>query len=240
MHVYFKIVFIGFVLLSCQKQKRLTSFKNEFAPNFPVVLDTFEIEKFLIFQEKEVQTHLSFSKYPIYYIGLVKDSIFLQAKLGYFNVPPPNPSTQEVNEIFSKNFNNDFKKQYEVLWNELIDYRTYKNARIDIQYNPEIKFSNSFPVMISNLTTDTIDIAFNEEIPLIIEGIDSLGNWRPIQQVFSFFCALGSQKTLLPLKDCIVTLAPMFQEDNQTQLLTSGNKHSKPNASKIYYSQFYK
>ena len=229
-------------LISFQNNKKeVVQEVDNFQP-FPVVLDSLGIDKFMYSFDDKNPTWLSTSNYNFYFIGKVKDTLYLSPFINFSPPPPPPPlPSRKKTTIKSEmivEYENLFKKYY-VEWDEERNYRNWTQAKIDIQVDTATKISNSFPILLTNLDTDTIFIGYGRHIPLIMEATDSLGNWKPIQERFIYMCGNGVGSIILPPNECVLTLAPIFKGSYKTKLrLTLGDIHSKPFIGFINYRQF--
>lgn len=228
-------------LISCQTDKKKAVKEIDDLKPFPVVLDTLGIDKFLYSFDEENPTWLSTSNYNFYFIGEVKDTIYLSPFINFSPPPPPLPlpsGSKRTNTTKITEHENPFKKYY-IEWDEERNYRNWTQAKIAIQVDTAIKLSNSFPIMLTNRDADTIFIGYGRHVPLIMEATDSLGNWKPIQERFIYMCGNGVGSIILPPNECVLTLAPIFKGNYKTKLrLTLGDNHSKTFIGFISYRQF--
>lgn len=204
---------------------------------FPIVLDTLGIEELLDFHEDEIPTWLSTSNYKLYYIGVEKDTVYLNPFIYSATQPLPFGMKKTILENIPVR-ENPFKKYY-IEWDEEMKYKDWTQCKIEIQIGSTYKISNLFPVMLTNHDTDTIFIGYGSQIPLVMEGIDSTGAWKPIQERYIYMCGVGVSSIILPPNECLLTLAPIFNGNYKTKLrLTLGDNHSKPFFGFINYRQF--
>jgi hypothetical protein len=227
-------------LISCQTDKNEAVTEVVNLKHFPVVLDSLGIERFLYSFDDENPTSLSTSNYNFYFIGEVKDTVYISPFIN-FSPPPPPPfpsGSKTTNTKIITEHENPFKKYY-IEWDEVRNYKNWKQAKIDIQVNTAIIISNSFPIMLTNSETDTIFIGYGSQVPLIMEATDSLGNWKPIQKRFIYMCGNGVGSIILPPNQSVITLAPIFKGNYKTKLrIALGDNHSKPFIGFIAYRQF--
>lgn len=240
---HIEIIFLLTTLFisSCQPDKKQEVKEIDNSKPFPVVLDTLGIDKFLYYFDDENPTWLSTSNYNFYFIGEVKDTVYLNPFINFSPPPPPPPlpsGVKTTNQTTITERENPFKKYY-VEWDEERNYKNWTKSKIDIQVDTTTKISNLFPVMLTNLDTDTIFIGYGRHIPIVMEATDSLGNWKPIQERFIYMCGNGVGSIILPPNECVLTLTPIFQGNYRTKLrLTLGDNHSKPFIGFINYRQF--
>lgn len=228
-------------LISCQTDKKQDVKEIDDLKPFPVVLDTLGIDKFLYSFDDENPTWLSTSNYNFFFIGKVKDTVYLSPFINFTPPPPPPPlpsDSKTTNQTRIPELENPFK-QYYIEWDEERNYKNWTQSKIDIQVDTATRISRLFPIMLTNRDTDTIFIGYGTHIPLVMEAMDSLGNWKPIQERFIYMCGNGVGSIILPPDESVLTLAPIFQGNYKTKLrLTIGDNHSKPFIGFINYRQF--
>ena len=240
-HIQIIILLTILFISSCQTDKKQDVKEIENSKPFPVVFDTLGINNFLYYFEDENPTWLSTSNYNFYFIGAVKDTVYLSPYINFSPPPPPPPlpsGAKTTNRAMTPERENPFKKYY-IEWDEERSYKNWMQSKIDIQVDTATKISGLYPVMLTNLDIDTISIGYGRHIPLIMEATDSLGNWKPIQERFIYMCGNGVGTIILPPSECVLTLAPNFQGNYKTKLrLTLGDSNSKPFIGFINYRQF--
>lgn len=98
----------------------------------------------------------------------------------------------------------------------------------------------SYPVFIENNSDDTLEIGYGEYIPLIIEAMDSSGNWRAIQKPYTYFCGTGMPFYYLPPSEILITSCKLFEGEYKTKLRLVFNKNYYSNEfeGSINYGQF--
>lgn len=229
----FAFFLIMFFIVSCHNHKKEGVKESDILPPFPVVLDTLGIDRFVHLSDENDSTWVSTSNYGFYYIGEVKDTIFLSTSLNFY----PQPLSSEVKATMPKR-ENPFEKYY-IEWNEEKNYKDWTGAHIDIRIDTTTLIARSFPAMLTNRGTDTVFIGYGKHIPMMMEATDSLGNWRPIQETYRYVCGMGVGSIILPPNECVLTLVPVFSGRYKTALrLTLGNNHSLPFTGFIEYWQF--
>ena len=231
----------SFFLFSCQSDKKQVVKEIDNSPPFPVVLDTCGIDKFLYALEDKNPTWLSTAKYRFYFIGKVKDTVFLNPSINFsptLDLPPFISEDKIANRTTIPEQKNPFKKYY-IERNEARKYKDWRQSKINIQADTGTKVSGFFPVMLTNRSSSTIYIGYGNYIPLVLEATDSSGNWKPIQKRFLYSCGNGVGSIILPPNECVLTLAPFFNGKYKTKLrFALGDNHSKPFIGFINYSQF--
>lgn len=224
---------ITLLFLSCEKEKKII--KVDKLSIFPTVVDTVGVDNKSIFDE-ENPTWLSTAFYQLYFIGELKDSIYLKPSLSLVEFPPP--ITKEAKEVVISKTKDPLEKYFIDLTKEN-KHKYWSQAKVEIQLKTSVKIDNSYPVLIRNINKDTITIAYGSQIALIMEAKDSLGKWKPIQEKFTYMCGNGVGTIILPPNEIIITLAPIFKGDFKTQLrLSLGENKSNAFWGSINYRQF--
>ncbi|WP_367392355.1 hypothetical protein [Lewinella sp. LCG006] len=76
----------------------------------------------------------------------------------------------------------------------------------------------SYPVFVTNLTSDTLNIGYGAFLPIIIQAVDSAGNWKPIQNHYRYFCGTGLTHFYLPVGEILITSCPLYEGAYRTRL----------------------
>lgn len=76
----------------------------------------------------------------------------------------------------------------------------------------------SYPLIIKNEGEDTLMVGFYDFMPLILEAVDSLGVWRPIQEPVFFYCGTGRSELYLPPKNIVLTSCKIFTGSYRTKM----------------------
>lgn len=221
------VVLIGFLLNACGKDKSIQATK------FPYISPKSSVYMPHLIDEKN-SYWTSTSHFEFFYIGKLKDSILLE-NISFSPQPPPNPSGKKsafIETNTSSNAYDRFRRRHN-------SYDYSLDSLIEIQVNTSIVISKSYPVLLRNLNKDTVAIGYGDYIPLLLEAKDSLGNWKPIQVPYRYGCGTGLETIILPPKEIVITLLPIFNGNYKTQLrVTHGSNMSKPFWGKIDYKQF--
>lgn len=102
----------------------------------------------------------------------------------------------------------------------------------------------SYPIIIKNNSVDTLKVGYGDYIPMIIEAKDSLGNWKPIQKPYIYFCGTGLSMYFLPPEEIIITSCKLFEGEYKTKMrIVFGFERtiqSNEFIGKINYEQFNK
>ncbi len=232
-HLSKLLILIVVFLSTCQVGKLNDG--DEKSIVFPKVIDTIGIEKFALFKW-ESPTWLSTSNYKLYFIGKYQDTIFLNP---YLNVGPfiVLPSQTQKNEVQLKQKHK--LETYFLEWTNEKKYKYSEESNVEILIDTNSLISESYPVLLKNISTDTIFIGYGQHIPLLMEAKDSLGSWKPVQKKFIYMCGNGVGSIILPPNEYALTLAPIFNGNYKTLLrLSIGKNHSEAFYGKIFYRQF--
>jgi hypothetical protein len=101
------------------------------------------------------------------------------------------------------------------------------------------KYYKSHSIIIYN-NSDTIStVGYGLHVPIILEAIDTLGNWKPVEISFMYTCGVGLKDVVLKPKEMLCALAPIYQGDFETRLRYNlGNNYSNEFYGKISKGQF--
>lgn len=237
------LILITLIFFGCESKDEKTVEREIVKTHpFPTVIDTLGIDTTFYKTEEKFPTWLSSFFYELYYIGSLKDSIYLNNCFSSTIIPihflPLTTSTKNESTKKKVKSENIFQS-YFVDWDKDHNYLDYSSAKIEIQFDAGDLKNFALPVMLTNLNSDTIIIGNTNFIPLIIEAKDRSGKWRPIQKHPQNLCGTGVSSIILPPNEIVITLAPKFEGDYKTKLrFTIGNNHSKEFDASINYRQF--
>ena len=228
MKISITIILLLFALFSCktdnkkQLVKEKTVKENIILSKFPMLLNFDKVDNESFLETDENPTWLSTAYYQFFYLGKLSDTITLEDKI-----------------YFESHFGylNPYKEYY-IESDKENPHKSSLDTLIELQPNTSIINNNSFPVLIRNNNKDTVTIGYGSQIPIIMEAIDSLGNWEPIQRSFTYKCGNGVGSIILPPNEIVITFAPIYKGSYKTQLrLTLGNNKSKQFLGYINYKQ---
>jgi hypothetical protein len=204
---------------------------------FPFLLDTSDFEGYEPEIARRKITWLSTAIYHPLYIGEFRDTLVIYHPF-MLERPPSLNSSVDSTALEVTSYRNPFAEYY-LDWQDNRSYRYWEEARIDIQIDTLSPIRNNYPILLTNYEMDTIIVGYGDQVPLILEAKDSTGNWRPIEERFIFACGNGVGSIILPPKQVLITAAPVFEGDYQTELrLSLGSNYSKTFIGKINYRQF--
>jgi hypothetical protein len=225
------IIPLGFIY-SCDSQdpKQTTTINNPF--NNIVFSDSLRR-----LPKLDTASVISVACFSPLYIGPSKDSIFL---------------CYNTWDISQREFVRDAYRQIQT--NDLSIYvdTTKKIASINsFNFIPSVPSSNNlenidlstsipndvivaYPVFIKNLSSDTLSVGFGNFMPIIIQAIDSLGQWSPIQDYYFYDCGTGLSAFYIPPNQICVTSCKLFKGNFKTKMrLVYGYKKQ------IFSNEFY-
>ncbi len=204
------LVFILLVLMSCGD----ASTSEEKAFVFPVALDTTYDD---LPHRKEKWLNWA-SYYPLY-LGPRRDTIYADQRLKYSQGKPHprNGGSLAAQGCF-------------IDWLDARNFRTPDSSDIAIYVDttriianegdhfdqPEPAFK-AFPVYLVNLGSDTIQVGYGTFLRMTMEGRTETGQWRPIEDPFTYMCGNGVGTIVLPPGFIALTSAPIYQGDLPTE-----------------------
>lgn len=238
-----KILYTIFILfiISCNSADNETKVdKIQNKEVFPIIIDTLNLNVLDFLKNDTVNaTWLSTAQYKFLYIGNLKDTIYIDHFLSYSPPPPPPPNSDGKKYDLPK-YENKFGYHY-IEWDAPTLIKNPKDSKIDIKINTENPTNNSYPVIVTNLDSDTTIIGYGEYLPLIMEALDSNGIWQPIEERFVYMCGNGVGTIILPPNEIVLTTAPIFNGDFSTKMrlhLYKSDIYSNSFDGKINYRQF--
>lgn len=177
-----------------------------------------------------------------HYFGKISDTILIERNLWYLPPPPPPPSAKNTNWTYKEPEKNKFEKYF------IYSYRKSNiksidsvNLSIKIDTNQIINNYNkkAFPVLIENKSIDTTYIGYGGQIPIITEAKTKDGIWKPIENKYSYKCAMGIPSIILPPKELVITSQFVYFGSFKTKLrIKLGNNYSTEFYGRINESQF--
>ncbi|UKN03713.1 hypothetical protein K6119_09440 [Paracrocinitomix mangrovi] len=84
-----------------------------------------------------------------------------------------------------------------------------------------MNYPMAYPVVIENISNDTVYVAYNDIIPIKLEAKDENGFWRPIEEKNMYLCGFGMTIPYLLPNQIAVTYCRVFEGDFQTKLRLS-------------------
>lgn len=231
-----------FYLLSCKEgPEQRTRFQHtDFQAT--VLVDTFSNKL-----SRQDFSSLTESGFHPMYIGPIKDSLWLNYNSDLVNYRSKDwesyrsPKTGELEIIIDTsqiigNVNRIYRlppPKNKTARDTLFDYIARLPNRGDIM---------SYPVLIKNLSKDTLRFGYGEHLPIIMEAKDSTGSWRPIQQRYRYFCGTGLTIFFIPPREIAISSNVLFKGDFETSLRLAygfdGAIKSHSFEGRINYDQF--
>lgn len=230
------VVTLFFLLLSCngEKEKSPSELAEEFKNKRIYVYDTLTDDLPL-----DTAFCIQPSEFIILYLGEIKDSIFLNYKhfVHFQRTFDPTQNLQPAKK--SLEITVDTSKIIATITRKMISERDKNGEEILKELKIYLK---SYPVIIKNVSNYTIEIAYAEHIPMIMEAKDSLGNWLPIEKHFSYMCGTGMMYPFLKKDQLLITSCRLFNGNFKTKIrLKFGYEifaYSNEFTGTIEYSQF--
>jgi len=194
---------------------------------FPILVDSLNyptLEKFASVTEMNHGSH-----HP-YYIGKLKDTI----QISHIYVPPPpppppledsisqSPSIQEQNNSDTSTADNF--DAYLIDWRSDEYFKHGNSADISIQIDTTQLIANiyafqwTYPVILTNQSTDTLSIGHDKHIPIITEAQTRDNLWRPIEKKYIHGCGVGLNTIILPPNEIVLTSKLIYKGDFKTKM----------------------
>lgn len=229
-------ILIFLILSSCQNNARENSTKIKDV-ELPVIIDTFDISKQMQYFDDENPTWLSTASYDIFYIGKYSDTIYIDPFMNFSGFPKTEDSFSiEKRPLFRRK--HEIYLKYHIEWPIKSKFKNWDESKFEILVDTQNLINNYIPIFIKNIEFDTVNVGYGNILPVIMEAMDSTGNWRPIQERFFYMCGNGVGTIILPPKEIVLTFAPIFKGDYKTELrIAIGENHSLPYKGSIHYRQ---
>jgi 6-phosphogluconolactonase (cycloisomerase 2 family) len=226
------IFFIFFLISGCKNEVKKVVRKIEPVTKFPIITNAKNI-KYESFFDEENPTWISTANYSFNYIGKLKDTISLGIES--FSIAEFPKNRMKVSKIEKLKRPN---AEYYIEWDKKNRYTFMQEQKVEIQISSK-QINNFHTALLRNRAKDTIPIGYGNIIPLILEAKNKLGKWKPIQERFVYMCGNGVGTIILPPKELVITLVPIFKGNYKTQLrLSMGNNKSNVILGNINYRQF--
>jgi len=248
----FFLISLIFTLTACTPVSKNTEVKNDITEileetSFPVILDTIDMNVFEFLKKDTLNIqYLKTAKFKFLYIGESKDTLYIRHFLS--SIPPPPPphtysNIQEYNlpEYQDAKHENRFGSNY-IEWDNNNLFKNPDNSIIEITVNSQNSINNSYPTIIKNFSKGTVRVGYGDYLPIIMEAKDSSGVWSPIQTQYKYMCGNGVGTIILFPNEVVLTSAPIFSGDYETELRLKFNRTnitSNTFKGQINYSQFY-
>ena len=232
------LLLLSYGILACQQPVDVPLITE--AP-FPILIDTQHLAIHYFLRPKVKRAWRSTSSYSFLYIGPYKDTIAVNPVSRYDLAPPPPPPPGSDPINYPSNFHpKDPLEGYFTAYPYCESYPLAEDTALSIQIDTHLITNNhTYPVLLTNPTSDTIYVAYGRRLPLVLEAKDSLGFWKPIEERFVYGCGMGLRTVFLPPNYIILTEVPIDTGAFKTDLrLKLGDNYSKPFAGSIHYRQF--
>ena len=224
-------------ILSCKKQAK----KNSILKN-PITQIQF-IDSFSNKLKLDTARYITKADFYPMYIGNSADSIILTYNTENLKNRTINRRSNKIPDSTDLNIYVDTLKTIGSVRRSFIPPPPAPNSKGEIyQINKGRGGTKSYPVIIENKSINTLRIGYGDYIPLLIEAIDSLGNWRPIQKPYVYFCGTGLTHYYLPPKEILITSCKLYKGEYKTKMrLVYGfnrTNYSNEFSGTINYNQF--
>ncbi len=229
----------------------------EISQKFPVLIDTFNFKT-----TYKTEQEYGIANYHPLYFGIWTDTIYPYYEIPRYSVPPPSSIIKTSsdtlfkadNELYSDLYKNNYEKYsiyYQVL--PLDDYIHWDSSKLEITIDTNTTIRNidfkkfqdntfsfyAFPVIISNKTDANIAIGYGSHLALILEALDENGDWKQIENKYTYMCGTGLPIIVLPNNEIVLTSVPIYKGAYLTDLrLKIGNNYSSTFKGYIHLKQF--
>lgn len=197
------------------------------------LIDTFKNEL-----KYDTASYITASEFLPMYIGAIKDSIILN-----YNTRKIKTIDTWVVEKWPEVSYDSLKINIHIDTSQIIgsaDFFPLQNLKKEKDWTSNHRGNTkSHPVLIKNNSDDTLSIGFGDYIPMIIEAVDSLGEWEQIQEPYFYFCGTGIFPIYLNSNEILITSCKLYEGNYKTKMrLRHGLNKSNEFYGKMNYSQF--
>lgn len=219
--------------LACTSQNQSKQNQKDDEYKFPVFIDKREIKK-----DSFNMTWINHGNHNPLYFGEFVDTIDVYASFGWMYAPPSPPGSRDTMPIIENDYSNYFLD-----WMDSRDFSDYDSVELKILIDTSQHIANNrrkaYPVIIENLTSDTIYIGKGINIPIITEALNENGKWMPIEKRYMYMCGVGLKSIILPPKQIVVTSQLVYTGDFNTKLrMKLGSNYSREFNGSINLTQF--
>lgn len=212
---------------------------NQYNSQIPVIIDTLEPFKDEYYQINEPLI----ADYDILYIGLPKDTLWVHHTHATYQ-----------NHVLDYM---DLEGNYKHITDSTIDLSIFVDTaqiiKDDINVELTLKelvemdykapgYYNAYPVFIQHYSPETVKVGhtgYEEQLGLILEAVDSSGNWRAIEHPFTYMCGFGIHPIVLHPKELLLTAVLIPKGNYKTQFrLNYYGKYSNNFEGSMFYGQF--
>jgi len=192
-------------LYSCNGNKNTDKEIEVFDFKTPVVQDTFKTNRI-----ERVTVWLQNGNYNPLYIGPREDSIYVSYR--------PDLKKYFVYDEDMRNYNRPDSSGIKLVVDTTNFISDHSKIWEDDGSMLSTKSFKAFPVFVINTSKDTLSIGYGDHLPIIMEAMDTKGNWRPIEERYIYMCGTGLNGIILPPKEIVVTSAPIDKGKFKTKL----------------------
>jgi len=176
-----------------------------------------------------------------YYFGKLTDSISIERYLRPM-MPTPLPPGADTSEWDFEPKKGKFD-EYFLDWMDNREFKRKDSVNLFIKVDTTQIINNdgrkAFPVLIQNITTDTIYVGYGNQVPIITEAKSKNGEWKPIEEQYTYMCGNGLHSIILPPNEFVLTSELIYSGNFKTKLrIKMGNNYSEEFNGTINESQF--
>jgi len=157
--------------------------------------------------EKKRAKYRSTANYSIAYIGEKEETIYLYPNNLYYEM-----SVYDYTRYRSPK-SNEIRLQVDQHRVTGPPRRNHKSLT-----EKATKGTFSHPVVIENLSQDTLNIGLGQMLNIYAEAIDGNGEWHPIEAPFNYFCGTGLKATFLPPGHVMLTTYGVYKGSHRTMV----------------------
>lgn len=229
---------MSFFYLGCMDKKDVPHNSMKEKLGFPTIIDTIDYEG-----RKVESDWLNTANYKLYYIGEEKDELIIDYLFNSRYLGP-------VYECYYFSKDTIFHEEripyesYFMEWSSSsqnclpVDYAKLE-ITIDINQLVYNDGGIAYPVIIKNVDSDSVFIAYGDFIPLIMEAMNEKGEWKPIEEPWIYMCGNGVGSVILPPNEIVLTSAFKYNGKHKTLMrLKIGENYSNTFLGMINPRQF--
>lgn len=236
LHITYLLLIL--LCLSCENEIIVSSNLEKEESYFPLIIDSLEYEGI------EMESDwLNTANYKIYYIGEEEDTIAINYR---FNSHYLGPLTEFYYFLDDTIFYEE-RIPYQKYFRDWMRPSTHSinpdqaNLKITVDTN-QLVFNDgniAYPVIVKNMDKDSVQIAYGDFIPIIMEAIDAEGNWMSIEEHWMYMCGNGVGSIILPPNEIVLTSAYKYYGKYKTLMrLKIGKNYSNSFLGTVNPKQF--
>lgn len=221
--------------IACNRKNKALDKKIAF--EFPIIIDHFENRNL----KSTNKNWLTDCNHPPYYFGNLNDSIALDRHIRPL-ISPPLPPASDTSKWNSEHPKGKFDLYFPYNM-ENHNFKSIDSVQLLIKIDTSQFINNegkkSFPVLIENISDDTVNIGYRNHISITTEALSKNGEWKPIEKQLSFMCGVGLNSIILPPNEIVLTSQLIYSGSFKTKLrIKLGSNYSEEFLGEINVSQF--